>query len=202
VHVALAPVVAGENLEPGEHVGFLEGNRVSKHAEKNIGIVDPFLTATVRAGQTFYLCLYPNTVTSLRHDWTHPAFAKLPSAPHGMATLNSEASPEEFGIAADYLEERGFEAPAKALREAKPKGDKTDAEQWLRFYANRMNPYEEGEKAFSTLIDGLRSGELFAHGSDLHGLAELDDADELKRRAEIYLGTSIDWNGFNFSCSC
>ncbi len=80
VHVAIAPVVAGETLRPGEHVGFASNGEVL--GENNhlgidielIGIVDPYLKDWVRAKEKFYLFLYPNTVTSLRHVWTHPAF--------------------------------------------------------------------------------------------------------------------------------
>jgi hypothetical protein len=76
IHVAVAPVVASEVLSPGQHVGFvLDGNSelVGKSASP-IGIVDPYLTQAVAEGQRFYLCLYPQSVTGLRHDWTHPAF--------------------------------------------------------------------------------------------------------------------------------
>ena len=82
VHIAVAPVVAGEPLIPGEHVGQLPDGTFGTKAEKKIGIVDPFLMEdVVNKGQQFYLCLYPQTITSLRHVWTHPAFkAKLPEA--------------------------------------------------------------------------------------------------------------------------
>ena len=37
--------------------------------------MDPFLSDPVQPGQRYWLCLYPQTVTTLRHVWTHPAFA-------------------------------------------------------------------------------------------------------------------------------
>ena len=77
IHVAIAPVMATERLAPGQHVGLVHGttDRV-KAAGPHIGIVDPFLAGPVFALEWFYLFLYPNTVTSLRHEWTHPAFAE------------------------------------------------------------------------------------------------------------------------------
>ncbi len=84
IHVAVAPVVAADDLHPGDHVGFCDDcderarNRVSKpnsfSNHETIGIVDPFLKAPVKYGDKFWLFLYPNTVTSLKHHWTHPAF--------------------------------------------------------------------------------------------------------------------------------
>jgi hypothetical protein len=75
IHIAVAPVVAEGTLKPGQNIGFVPGSseRVSGTAD-HIGIVDPYLKAAVLPGQRFYMFLYPRTITSLRHEWTHPAF--------------------------------------------------------------------------------------------------------------------------------
>lgn len=73
IHMAIAPVMAGERLTPGDHVALDSGMAVAKPAD-TIGIVDPFLKSCVEAGQRFYLFLYPKTVTGMRHHWNHPAF--------------------------------------------------------------------------------------------------------------------------------
>lgn len=84
VHIAVAPVVAGHVLPPGHHVA-LDGRGKAiavngdRRDEKTVGIVDPFLERWVDEGETFWLFLYPGTVTKLRHAWLHPAFqVKLP----------------------------------------------------------------------------------------------------------------------------
>lgn len=78
VHIAVAPVVAAERLQPGQHVGLLDDGRVCAN-DKAIGIVDPFLVDAVLPGQRLWLFLYPGTVTSFSHVWTHPAFTvKIP----------------------------------------------------------------------------------------------------------------------------
>ena len=64
-----------------EHGGNIDGFSalVAMLPDKHIGIVVPFLPAEIREGQRFWLFLYPNTITSLRHVWTHPAFTvKVP----------------------------------------------------------------------------------------------------------------------------
>jgi hypothetical protein len=81
VHVAIAPVTAAVRLVPGQHVGLAQDNpHVAGPYGRNIGIVDPFLTAAVEPGQRFWLVLYPGTITGLRHVWTHPAFAAAAAA--------------------------------------------------------------------------------------------------------------------------
>ena len=75
VHVAVAPVVAAERLSPGQHVGFVTSDtKTVGPATHLIGVIDPFLAAGVMKGESCWLFLYPNTVTGMRHHWSHPAF--------------------------------------------------------------------------------------------------------------------------------
>lgn len=69
IHLAVVPVVATEKVYPGQHL-TAEGKTVGE----TVGICDPFLPGPVSIGQAFWLVLYPRTITSLRHAWTHPAF--------------------------------------------------------------------------------------------------------------------------------
>jgi hypothetical protein len=77
VHVAVIPVWAGEELSRGEIVHFVGGkiDTVMRcdTGEAAIGIIDPFLaTMTVPKGKRVWLFLYPNTVTGMKHHWSHP----------------------------------------------------------------------------------------------------------------------------------
>lgn len=74
IHIAVAPVIAAHTLISGRHVGIDQHGQATEHTGSQIGIVDPFLRVTVEKGQTFWLFLYPGTITSLRHEWAHPAF--------------------------------------------------------------------------------------------------------------------------------
>jgi hypothetical protein len=103
VHIAVAPVVAMERLRPGEHVGLVsvdgadgsEPYRVGR-SKQPIGIVDPYLREEVDPGEACWLFLYPQTITSLRHQWVHPAFP-------GEAALTPEADSRKWieGFAAE-----------------------------------------------------------------------------------------------------
>lgn len=81
IHVALAPVTAGEELMPGEHVGLNSDGQAVTTATKCIGIVDPFLTKRVAPGEKFWMLLYQFTVTGMRHQWSHPDFQEEHQGP-------------------------------------------------------------------------------------------------------------------------
>lgn len=73
IHLAVEPVVAGERLHPGQHIGIVNGVATTK-APKLLGIVDPFLIGFVPEGDKFWLIVYPRQISSLRHVWSHPDF--------------------------------------------------------------------------------------------------------------------------------
>lgn len=154
IHVPTAPVVAVERLAPGQHVGLVDGKAAG--AGTRIGIVDPFLTVAVEAGQQFWLCLYPGTITSLRHEWVHPAFD----------------------------------------------GAKVISEKWLREYADRVSPHDTNGCAYEKFMEAVREGEIFYHGSGLHGAYELQEADELFRNLSVVMGRPVEAGDFDYSCSC
>jgi hypothetical protein len=78
VHVAVIPVIAGEELKPGQRV-CLKANTtdtVVADTGEPVGIVDPFLSpeSQVKAEQKFWLFLFPGSILDLRHHWRHAAF--------------------------------------------------------------------------------------------------------------------------------
>lgn len=79
IHLAVEPVIAAHTLRPGEDVGFVDGGVGT--CKNPVGIVDPFLKDTVKAGERFWLVVYPRQITSLRHVWTHPAFEDADGQP-------------------------------------------------------------------------------------------------------------------------
>jgi hypothetical protein len=75
IHVAVAPVISFETLQPGQRIGLTGENVVSAKAAKTSGIVDPFLTAPVQPRERFWMFLDPGSIKSLRHEWAHPDFS-------------------------------------------------------------------------------------------------------------------------------
>lgn len=74
IHVAIIPVVAADEICPGERVKLEDGKaRACKLAKDTIGVADPFLRRNVLPEQRFWLFLNPGSIVGLRHQWVHPA---------------------------------------------------------------------------------------------------------------------------------
>ncbi len=143
IHIAVAPVIASVALNPGEHIGFTgEDTETVGPCEKAmaLGVVDPFLTGRVRPGDRFWMFLYPNTITSLRHNWTHPAFGE------GTGSVMSEASDKWLRDYFDRVDGPSYEDFMAAVR------------------GNGV--YEAGDGYSGIHIGG---GYITVSGSDAHG---------------------------------
>lgn len=82
-HVAVVNATARVRISPGEKVwvdcdrnGVIYATNVKNSWSKNIGVADPFLIIDVNPYEQFWILLYPNTVTVIRHAWTHPDLAE------------------------------------------------------------------------------------------------------------------------------
>lgn len=107
IHVAVAPATAGHTLGPGWHVGFRPDGSVGD-SDTPIGIVDPYLKTQITKGQRFWLFLYPNTVTGMRHHWQHPAFAESAPPPQPTQAVSSPSREESHKWLADFAERHGY----------------------------------------------------------------------------------------------
>jgi hypothetical protein len=103
IHLACLPATCTETLSPGSHVG-LRGGVASRDLLPHVGIVDPFLMDRVWPGDRFLVVVYPRTIESLRHVWTHPdipddgALVYLPATP-----LTSDAKDRLRRIAEELI---------------------------------------------------------------------------------------------------
>ncbi len=160
IHVAVAPVVAAESLSPGDHVNLdSSGRAVFAERGKGIGAVDPYLYGCAHAGETFWLFIYPKTVTGMRHEWQHPAF---PSAESTATARKSESEvwmrkwavehilPDYYGektedAAYAFAIRAGHENHIGAAEDAR---DYIDTE-WWNHWTNITGEYGDREAYFS-----------------------------------------------------
>ena len=181
IHIAVFPATAGHELEPGQHVGLKDGRATG--LKPLLGIVDPFLKGTVPAGAHFWLFLYPNTVTGMRHHWSLAAFDGHPGQP--VASTSIEASEKwlrDFIASADCP---SYEVVmAAAVGEHKKNADPSNDPDG---YPNYYNSQNDGEY-------------LHFGGRDAHG----DIPPEFWDHVEVVSGQKIPsgWRARHFSCSC
>ena len=73
IHVAIFPAVAGGNLKRGQRVSVSNG--VAEPDGFGCDIVNPFCNDDeIPCGERVWIFLCPDTVTHIRHHWTHPNF--------------------------------------------------------------------------------------------------------------------------------
>lgn len=95
IHVAIIPVIAGQALRPGQHVGRISKDRFGE-SDHPLGIVDPFLKEFVQSEGRFWLFLYQKTVTSIRHHWMHDAFPDELTETERLAEVVLSSDSEEW----------------------------------------------------------------------------------------------------------
>lgn len=156
VHFAVAPVIASCSLEAGQHIGLLSNGKATSKLQNAIGIVDPFLRCAVKPGERFWMFLYPQTVTGMRHSWSHPDFQDDKTEP---------ASCEPSGKAASEAWLKVYVRKHCPYRETAPDGG---YEEFLRHVERERWIYYIGEDCHS-LGDVEDSDELFRHLSVVLG---------------------------------
>lgn len=120
IHIAVAPVIADEQLNAGEHIGLTgEDDKASRWVDNPIGVVDPFLTEIVEKGQRFYMFLYPNTITNLAHRWEHPSFKEVKDVPIASKVDEKERRDDSEQWLRNYAEsiDTGYNALISAANE-------------------------------------------------------------------------------------
>lgn len=141
IHIATIPLVALETLSPGQHISINQ-NLEASSANKHIAIVDPFLNKPVLAGQKFWGFMYPGSIESLRHDWTHPDIRD------DRQVLDAFAA--SLGISYDELISLGKENKAELAKQDK----KIKAKKWLEVFAADVPYYDYSDNSY----DGKRIG--------------------------------------------
>lgn len=106
VHVAVVAVtVGGGPAWAGRDVGVeltASGYIANGNIKPHVGILDPFVKDTIQGGQRCWLYLYPRSITSLAHAWSHPAFPETDTLPTpGGQTERSQAWLREFCARSD-----------------------------------------------------------------------------------------------------
>jgi hypothetical protein len=181
IHIAVLPVTCDERLYPGDRVTLVPGSadvvrETADDADPGLGIVDPFLSRRgVRPGERFFVFLLPNTVTGMRHHWSHPAFDSAEPAP--------------------------APAPVTPSRAPTPQ-ERREAEEWLRKFADRWGmDYHSMRRAAEDGDDFITAHGRDFHGPENEGGEDADFWHYL----QVATGRSFSEahrQGITWTCSC
>lgn len=174
VHVAIIPVQAAQLLTPGLYVKLNAENKAEPSTSEAVGIVDPFLgVGCLNKDEWFWLCLFPKSVTSLRHVWEHPAFPLTNAVPTSTSPRADEKAKSKEWIT-NYVRSH------------------------CPYWESKM---DYGYSEFIDRVKENR--EIFYYGSDCHSLSDVEDANELFYHLSVVLGIRINAEYFEwFNCSC
>ena len=181
IHFAVLSVYSMVKVYPGQELGLMDSGKAYEVGPSvfPLGIVDPFLTHPVQPGQWFWLYLFPKTITSLRHVWTHPAVG------------------EEL---AEKLPAPKKSKPKSKAKAAERDAKENEAREIIQQFANEYGlDYQE---IIDAAIDYVDNGNWMSDGGRWEGMDLYEDAfwDAL----EVVTGRRFtsDQRGGVFSCSC
>jgi len=145
VHVAIVPARSANGLVGGSPVKFNPQNEAEAcRVEDAIGVVDPFRPQAQRAvpkGSWFWMCLYPKTITGLRHVWDHPSFPAVSSsessAPNGDKSASESWLKDYVGKHCPYYEGKGYDEFLRYVKD----------ERWIYYYGSECHSLSDVEDA-------------------------------------------------------
>lgn len=180
IHIACVPVVAMETLVPGQFIVLCEDTKDQvKPALRDslgMGIVDPFLTQKVYAGDRFWCWLKPGSVTGMRHHFNHPLF------------------PDEFNTTNRIDSTKNTPT---AISSEKQK-IKDYSEKWLRNFCDSYDLDFEYVINEASTGGSICAGEEWDYDDD-------HDIDTFWTHLEVYLGRSFSHNErdtLQWRCAC
>ena len=144
-------------------------------AATRLGIVDPFLNARfVEKGEKFWIYLYPMTITSLKHLWTHPDF-------------------ETVKVVRKMRRGKVVEVPVTP----EPTTPAEISKKWITDFAESYG--EDFETFMYHAKDYLEHDEYWVEGGRFEGDYV---PEEFWDHYQMVTGTVVEKKGSFFSCSC
>lgn len=132
IHVGIVSVRAGAAITPGAKCK-LNADREAISDEKGIGVADPFLKKIIMKGQSFWLLLNQDEISSVRHDWDHPTVDFSPPTIEVKRNPYIQVAADLFGVtyqqimdAAAYVVEHDKPAPYPGTKDIDEVEDEFD----------------------------------------------------------------------------